>query len=144
MRIFIEPETTAGLIEIRIHPKEYTPKIKKKEEKRPRNEKEIKIDLSKIKIPAHIQRILKGKIKDGRKRALFILATFFSNYKGKPLISFEKFKDLIKKWNSNQPHPFTENELSKKLEEFREFWRNPKYKTPSLKRKEWWDIEFYE
>jgi hypothetical protein len=106
--------------------------------------KPVNINLMKQTIPKRIKRILEGGIVDGRKRAFFILTTFFANYNGKPLVSFEKFEEIIKEWNKRNVKPFKENELRSMLKQAKKQWEDPKYKTPSLDRSDWWGIIFKE
>jgi len=60
----------------------------------------VKVDKNKIKYPPSIEQILKGGIKDGRKRALFILMNYFNSL-DIPILEIDK---TIQDWNKkNKP-----------------------------------------
>jgi len=114
-------------------------KIEEEKNRKKNGKKSIFIKRNKLTIPKSLKKILDIGVKDGRKRSIFILATFFSNNDGKEIIPYEEFERMIIEWNQKNEPPLKEKELNTILKYIRKYWG--KYKTPKKDREEWWSIE---
>ena len=89
--------------------KEHKKEVKKDRIKR--KFQEIKIDKSKIVYPPAISEILKGGLKDGKKRALFILINYFRSLG----LSIDDIEKKILEWNKKNKPNLKENYIAGQL-----------------------------
>ncbi len=88
----------------------YESREKKKEPDKKRVYEEIKIDKSKIIMPPCISNILKG-LKDGKKRALFILLNYFKSLG----LNFDEIENRIKEWNKKNEKPLRQGYIQSQI-----------------------------
>ena len=73
---------------------------------------DVNIDRSKLKYPPSIEAILKGMQDDGRKRALFILISYFRSLN----FTEEEVTKLMEEWNKKNKKPLREGYIKSQIE----------------------------